>query len=121
MGEVVRHLDRISRAPGVRFAASDYRRCSQEPVCRFRRVMLEARKHGGPLDGQHRLWPDVMRGKPVSKRRRSLPQFRRSRGEESDQARESRPRGQNRHNSLDESAPFVSRGSCGCFEVARAR
>lgn len=65
MGEVVRHFDGYL-APLACVSASDYRRCSQEPVCRFRRVMLEARNMVAHLMDESTL-ADVMRGKPVSK------------------------------------------------------
>ena len=42
MGEVVRHFDGYL-APIACVSVTDYKRCSQEPVCRFRRVMLDAR------------------------------------------------------------------------------
>ena len=64
MGEVVRHFDGYL-APLACVSASDYRRCSQEPVCRFRRVMLEARNMVAHLMDKSTL-ADVMRGKPVS-------------------------------------------------------
>lgn len=42
MGQVVRHFDGII-APIDCVSATHYRPCSQEPVCRFRRVLLEIR------------------------------------------------------------------------------
>ena len=39
MGEVVRHFDGIL-APIDCVSVTGYKRCSQEPVCRFRRVFL---------------------------------------------------------------------------------
>jgi Rrf2 family protein len=44
MGEVVRHFDGIL-APLECVSVTCYERCSQEPVCRFRRVFLEARNY----------------------------------------------------------------------------
>jgi Rrf2 family protein len=41
MGEVVRHFDGYL-APIACVSASDYKRCTQETTCRFRRVMLSA-------------------------------------------------------------------------------
>src|SRR5690349_20430822 len=38
MGQIVRYFDGIL-APIACVSASHYRRCSQEPVCRFRRVL----------------------------------------------------------------------------------
>ena len=46
MGEVVRHFDGYL-APIACVSVTDYKRCSQEPVCRFRRVLLRTR----PLSG----------------------------------------------------------------------
>ena len=45
MGEVVRHFDGYL-APLACVSVSDYKRCSQEPVCRFRRVMRSASHFG---------------------------------------------------------------------------
>ena len=42
MGEVVRHFDGYL-APLACVSATGYTHCSQEPLCRFRRVMLRAR------------------------------------------------------------------------------
>ena len=42
MGEVVRHFDGYL-APLACVSATGYKHCSQEPLCRFRRVMLRAR------------------------------------------------------------------------------
>jgi len=42
MGEVVRHFDGIL-APIDCVSVTGYKRCSQEPVCKFRRVFLDAR------------------------------------------------------------------------------
>jgi Rrf2 family protein len=42
MGEVVRHFDGYL-APIACVSVSGYRPCSQEPVCRFRRILLDAR------------------------------------------------------------------------------
>ena len=64
MGEVVRHFDGYL-APLACVSVSDYKRCSQEPVCRFRRVMLQARNMVAHLMDKATL-ADVMRGKPVS-------------------------------------------------------
>ena len=64
MGEVVRHFDGYL-APIACVSAAGYRRCSQEPVCRFRRVMLMARNMVAELMDRSTL-AEVMRGKPVS-------------------------------------------------------
>lgn len=64
MGEVVRHFDGYL-APIACVSVTDYKRCSQEPVCRFRRVMLEARNVVAKLMDSATL-ADVMRGAPVT-------------------------------------------------------
>jgi Rrf2 family protein len=64
MGEVVRHFDGYL-APIACVSVSDYKRCSQEPVCRFRRVMLQSRNMVADLMDRSTL-ADVMRGSPVS-------------------------------------------------------
>jgi len=48
MGEVVRHFDGIL-APISCVSVAGYKRCSQEPVCRFRRVFLNARNYVATL------------------------------------------------------------------------
>lgn len=64
MGEVVRHFDGYL-APIACVSVTDYKRCTQEPVCRFRRVMLEARNVVARLMDTATL-ADVMRGTPVT-------------------------------------------------------
>jgi Rrf2 family protein len=64
MGEVVRHFDGYL-APLACVSVSDYKRCSQEPVCRFRRVMLQSRNMVAQLMDNATL-AEVMKGKPVS-------------------------------------------------------
>jgi Rrf2 family protein len=64
MGEVVRHFDGYL-APIACVSVSDYKRCSQEPVCRFRRVMLQSRNMVAQLMDKATL-AEVMHGKPVS-------------------------------------------------------
>lgn len=64
MGEVVRHFDGYL-APIACVSVTDYKRCTQEPVCRFRRVMLEARNVVARLMDSATL-ADVIRGAPVS-------------------------------------------------------
>ena len=50
MGEVVRHFDGIL-APIECVSVAGYKRCSQEPVCRFRRVFLDVRNYvAGVMD-----------------------------------------------------------------------
>jgi Rrf2 family protein len=42
MGEVVRHFDGFL-GPIACVSVTDYKRCSQEPTCRFRRILLQSR------------------------------------------------------------------------------
>jgi Rrf2 family protein len=64
MGEVVRHFDGIL-APIDCVSLSGYQRCSQESVCRFRRVFLDARNYVTRLmDGA--TLAEVAKGQPVS-------------------------------------------------------
>jgi len=65
MGEVVRHFDGIL-APIHCVSVSDYQKCSQEPVCRFRRVMLEIRNYVARTMDSATL-AQVWKGKPVTK------------------------------------------------------
>src|SRR5512137_1241513 len=65
MGEVVRHFDGIL-APIACVSTSGYKRCSQEPVCRFRRVFLNVRNYVATLL-DHATLADVARGAPVAK------------------------------------------------------
>jgi Rrf2 family protein len=64
MGEVVRHFDGYL-APIACVSVTDYKQCTQEPTCRFRRVMLEARNMVARVMDRATL-ADVMRGKPVT-------------------------------------------------------
>lgn len=64
MGEVVRHFDGYL-APIACVSVTDYKRCSQEPVCRFRRVLLQARNMVAKLMDTASL-ADVVRGMPVT-------------------------------------------------------
>jgi Rrf2 family protein len=66
MGEVVRHFDGII-APISCVSVSGYQRCSQEPVCRFRRVFLEARNYVTELMDSATL-ESVAKGEPVTRR-----------------------------------------------------
>ncbi len=69
MGEVVRHFDGIL-APIDCVSVTGYKRCSQEPVCRFRRVFFDARNYvAGLMD--HSTLADVAAGEPLSKREMS--------------------------------------------------
>jgi Rrf2 family protein len=64
MGEIVRHFDGIL-APNECVSVSGYKRCTQEPVCRFRRVFLDARNYVTELmDGASLA--AVAKGAPVT-------------------------------------------------------
>jgi len=64
MGEIVRYFDGII-APIECVSVSGYRRCSQESVCRFRRVFLDARNYVTELMDKATL-ADVSKGPPVT-------------------------------------------------------
>jgi Rrf2 family protein len=65
MGEIVRHFDGVL-APIDCVSVKGYKRCSQEPVCRFRRVFLDTRNYiAGVMD--RATLAEVARGTPVSK------------------------------------------------------
>jgi len=65
MGEVVRHFDGVL-APIECVSVMGYKRCSQEPVCRFRRVFLDTRNYiAGVMD--RATLAEVAQGLPVSK------------------------------------------------------
>jgi Rrf2 family protein len=66
MGQVVRHFDGIL-APIDCVSVTGYKRCTQEPVCRFRRVFLDARNYVAGLMDRSSL-ADVAKGSPVSRR-----------------------------------------------------
>lgn len=66
MGEVVRHFDGIL-APIACVSVSGYKRCSQEPVCRFRRVFFDIRNYVAGVMDKATL-AEVARGAPVSRR-----------------------------------------------------
>ncbi len=66
MGEVVRHFDGIL-APIDCVSVTGYQRCSQESVCRFRRVFLDARNYVASVMDRSSL-ADVAKGLPVSQR-----------------------------------------------------
>jgi Rrf2 family protein len=48
MGQVVRHFDGVLAPIGC-VSVTHYEPCSQEPVCRFRRVFLDARNHAAKM------------------------------------------------------------------------
>jgi Rrf2 family protein len=64
MGDVVRYFDGIL-APIDCVSVTGYKRCSQEPVCRFRRVFLNARNYVAGVMDRLSL-ADVAKGSPVS-------------------------------------------------------
>jgi Rrf2 family protein len=64
MGQVVRYFDGILAPIGC-VSVSGYERCSQESVCRFRRVFLDARNYVTELMDKATL-ETVARGKPVT-------------------------------------------------------
>ncbi|HZF02573.1 MAG TPA: Rrf2 family transcriptional regulator [Methylomirabilota bacterium] len=66
MGEVVRHFDGILAPIGC-VSVRAYERCSQEPVCKFRRVFLDARNYVANLMDKATL-AEVAKGAPVLKR-----------------------------------------------------
>src|ERR1035437_8598825 len=65
MGGGGRHFDGII-APVDLVSVTGYKRCSQEPVCRFRRVFLDARNYVAELM-EHTTLAEVSKGGPVSK------------------------------------------------------
>jgi Rrf2 family protein len=65
MGEVVRHFDGIL-APIDCVSVAGYQRCSQESVCRFRRVFLDARNYVAGIMDRSTL-ADVAKILPVSR------------------------------------------------------
>jgi Rrf2 family protein len=66
MGEVVRHFDGIL-APIDCVSVSGYKRCSQEPVCRFRRVFFDTRNYVASVMDRATL-AEVAKGAPLSRR-----------------------------------------------------
>jgi Rrf2 family protein len=73
MGEVVRAFDSVL-APIECVSTTSYKRCSQEPVCRFRRVFLEVRNYVNDLL-DHATLEAVAKGTPVSRREVFGPSF----------------------------------------------
>jgi Rrf2 family protein len=65
MGEVVRHFDGIL-APIDCVSVTAYRRCTQESVCRFRRVFFDARNFVAALMDRATL-ADVAKGRPLAR------------------------------------------------------
>lgn len=64
MGDVVRHFDGII-SPIECVSVSGYKRCTQEPLCRFRRVFLHIRNYAAHLMDNAAL-AEVAKGKPVT-------------------------------------------------------
>lgn len=64
MGEVIRHFDGLL-APIECVSVHCYTRCSQEPLCRFRRVLLDARNYVAKLMDTSTL-ASVAKGAPVT-------------------------------------------------------
>jgi len=71
MGEVVRHFDGLL-APIECVSVGGYKRCSQEPVCRFRRVFLDARNYVTNLM-DHATLAEVAKGLPVAQKEVFVP------------------------------------------------
>lgn len=65
MGQVVRYFDGVLAPIGC-VSANQYERCTQEPVCRFRRVLLEIRNVTARMMDEATL-ASVMAGAPVTK------------------------------------------------------
>ena len=65
MGEIVRFFDGIL-APIDCVSVTGYQRCSQESVCRFRRVFLDARNYVAGLMDRATL-AEVIKGSPVTR------------------------------------------------------
>jgi Rrf2 family protein len=65
MGQIVRHFDGLL-APISCVSISGYERCSQESVCRFRRVLLEVRNFTAKLMDKATL-ASVHAGQPVTR------------------------------------------------------
>lgn len=66
MGEVVRHFDGIL-APIDCVSVTGYKRCSQESLCKFRRVFLDARNYVAGVMDKATL-AEVAKHPPVTKR-----------------------------------------------------
>ncbi len=66
MGEIIRHFDGILAPIGC-VSVTGYERCSQEPVCKFRRVFLDVRNYVASAMDKAVL-SEVAKSAPVSKR-----------------------------------------------------
>lgn len=65
MGEVIRHFEG-SLAPIACVSSTGYKWCSQEPTCRFRRLLLDARNYVTGLMDQSTL-ESVFKAEPVTR------------------------------------------------------
>jgi Rrf2 family protein len=70
MGEIVRHFDGII-APIDCVSVTGYQRCTQEPVCRFRRVFYDVRNYVANLMDKSTL-ADVAKNLPLSRQEVSV-------------------------------------------------
>jgi Rrf2 family protein len=73
MGQVVRHFDGVVSPIGC-VSISHYQKCTQEPKCRFRRVLLNIRNYNSRLMDQTDL-AHVFRGEPVQHSEVFAPEF----------------------------------------------
>ncbi|MEI8063780.1 MAG: Rrf2 family transcriptional regulator [Verrucomicrobiota bacterium] len=73
MGEVVRHFDGILAPIGC-VSVTGYERCSQEAVCRFRRVFLDARNYVAEVMDRATL-AEVYTRNPVQNKEVFSPEF----------------------------------------------
>lgn len=73
MGEVVRHFDGVLAPIGC-VSITHYEPCSQEPVCVFRRLLLDIRNHSARLLEATSL-EDLVKQKPVENREVYLTEF----------------------------------------------
>ena len=62
-GQVIRHFDGVLSPIGC-VSVYQRKRCSQEPVCRFRRLFLDVRNHATRLMETATL-ASIFQGKPV--------------------------------------------------------
>ncbi len=62
-GQVIRHFDGILAPIGC-VSVYKYEKCSQEPVCRFRRLFLDVRNHAARLMDNATL-AGIFQGQPV--------------------------------------------------------
>ena len=65
LGEVIRHFDGIL-APIACVSVTGYKCCSQEPVCRFRRLFLDARNYVARLMDEATL-ESIFQAEPVTR------------------------------------------------------